>query len=379
MENKKLLFIYYRLFKAGGLTKVLVNLCNELVKEGADVTILIMMEDKSSFYHLDSRVKVCCIDTFSTFEFKRINGGLLTKFKKLKHSLSLRNYLYDFGQWRLLKSWLKKNHKDYDYIVSCYYKLSAQLSLNSDVNFKTFAWEHNSFQHGGFLWFKLLRKYYKNLKGIICINEPGYLSYKSINTNTFLIRNIIGDSYEYLSFKPFSEKKNHMLLVGRLDNQKNISEFLDILSNVDLKDWKVKIVGTGPQYEMLSNKILQLSLDDKVELVGQKTETEVINYQSESKIVCLTSIGEALPTVLIEAMFCGNALIAYDCNFGPSDIINEKNGFLIPLHNKEEFQQKLQYLIDNPDKLKQLAESSFNDSVKWKKTNIAPQWLSLFK
>ncbi len=62
MESKKILFIYYRLFKAGGLTKVLVNLCNELVNSGYDVTILIMLNDKSTFYYLDKRVKIEIVD-----------------------------------------------------------------------------------------------------------------------------------------------------------------------------------------------------------------------------------------------------------------------------------------------------------------------------
>lgn len=97
-ERKKILFIYYRLFKAGGLTKVLVNLCNELVKLNLDITILILINDKSSFYQLDERVNVITLDTFSTFEFQKINVNLNKYLPKLPFKNNVKNYLYDFGQ-----------------------------------------------------------------------------------------------------------------------------------------------------------------------------------------------------------------------------------------------------------------------------------------
>ncbi|WP_225540369.1 glycosyltransferase [Empedobacter stercoris] len=189
----------------------------------------------------------------------------------------------------------------------------------------------------------------------------------------------MGESYEKLSFQSFENKFNQIILVGRLDAQKNISEFLDILSQVNLDDWHVKIIGTGPQYNMLKYKIDQLDLNKVVELVGQKTESEVINYQLESKIVCLTSIEEGFGMVLVEGVFTSNVLVSYDCNYGPSDIVNEKNGFLIPMHDKQLFKEKLQYLIDNPQELENLCKSSYEQSKKWKKEKILNQWITILK
>jgi len=101
---------------------------------------------------------------------------------------------------------------------------------------------------------------------------------------------------------------------------------------------------------------------------------ELIN---KSKINCLTSTAEALPTILIQAMFCSNALIAYDCNYGPSDIINENNGFLIPLGDKQMFREKLEYLIMNEDVYNDLNKSSYEESQKWKKGKILEKWTEI--
>ena len=51
---QKILFVYYKLFKAGGVARVLVSLANELVAKGNEVSIVIMISDTSSFFELDN-------------------------------------------------------------------------------------------------------------------------------------------------------------------------------------------------------------------------------------------------------------------------------------------------------------------------------------
>ena len=104
--------------------------------------------------------------------------------------------MYDFGQWEMLHKWMNKNGQNYDVIISSWYKLSAQLALNKNVNRKTIAWEHISFDVGGVLWNKILRKYYKNLKSVVSINHPGEKYYKNINSNVFVIPNMMSDDIE---------------------------------------------------------------------------------------------------------------------------------------------------------------------------------------
>ncbi|MDY3521887.1 glycosyltransferase [Riemerella anatipestifer] len=108
--------------------------------------------------------------------------------------------------------------------------------------------------------------------------------------------------------------------------------------------------------------------------LGKKSTNEIIHILQESKIFALTSTVEAFGLVLVEAMFCSNVLIAYDCNYGPSDIINKNNGFLIPLRNKDLFRENLQHLLDNPADLERLSHSSYMEAQKWKKDKILEQW-----
>lgn len=377
-DSKKILFIYYKLFKPGGVARVLTSLANELCEAGYEVTILVLMSNKSSFFNLDSRVKILNIDTFSHWGFQKINVNIDKYLSRLPARKSIKNYIYDFGQWEMLSKWLKKNHKNYDLIISSWYKLSSQIARNKTIAAKTIAWEHANFEVGGKLWKDLLRKNYKNFKAVVCLNSPSLAHYKQINNQSFLIANLIGFPFENFVSEKIENKKNDLIFVGRLDSDKNVQESLEILKNVDIKNFKFKIIGDGPAKSKLE-KYLENSSDlkNKVQLLGAKNLDEIYESLSNSKAFLFTSKTECLPTVLIEANLTANALISYDCKYGPSDIVNQQNGYLIPMHDKKMFAEKLQYLIDNPHVLEELNKSSYKESAKWRKDKIIQQWKNL--
>lgn len=117
-QPKEILFVYYKLFKAGGVARVLVSLANELVKQGHGVTILVLINNTESFFELDKRIKIVAVDTFSHWGFKKINVNLNKYFPKLPYKNNIKNYVYDFGQWEMLNKWINKNHQNYDVIIS---------------------------------------------------------------------------------------------------------------------------------------------------------------------------------------------------------------------------------------------------------------------
>ncbi len=374
-ERKRILLVYYKLFKAGGVARVMTNLANELVEQGYEVSILLMVKNTDSFFNLDKRVKIESIDSFSHWGFQKINVNLNKYASRLPYKNNIKNYVYDFGQWQMLHKWMNKYHENYDLIISCWYKLSSQLATHKKVRNKTIAWEHANFQVGGVWWKGIMRRNYKKLKAIVCINTDSYNHYKLLNSSTWYIPNIIGLPFESYDSIQNPQKENTLIYVGRLDEDKNVEELLKILDNINFETFQFKIIGDGPSKNKIEKRIEENShLKQHVQLLGLCSIEEIYKELSLSKIFLFTSKTECLPTVLIEANLCSNALIAYDCPYGPSDIINEKNGFLVPLHDQETFQQKLTYLIQNKEKLDHLMETSYQESKKWRKDAIIEQW-----
>ena len=373
MENsKKILLVYYKLFKPGGVAKVLTNLANSLSEVGYNVEILLMTEEQEHFYPLNSDIKVHNIDTFSHWAWKicEFNVKHLRFIPKIKN---FNAYIYHIGVFLMLRNWMRKNHQNYDTIISAWYKLSSFLALNKNISKKTIAWEHVTYETGGLLFKDTLRRYYKNLKGIVCINSPAIEHYKQYN-KTYFIPNIIGEPFENQEKINFENKENLISFVGRLDREKNVIALLEIFKEAKIPtDWKLQIIGDGNERKNLEQFVQENQLQERVTFYGTKTSEEILELLRKSKIFGLTSLKEGLPTVLIEAMFCGNVLISYDCNYGPADIINDRNGFLIPINNQKIFKEKLELLVEI-ETLLHMVKNCDSEIENYKKERILKKW-----
>ena len=372
-KKKRILLVYYKLFKPGGLPRVFTNLANELVENGYDVDILLMMREQADFYPVHPKIKRHNIDTFSHWAWKICEFNI----KYLKFIPKIRNinaYIYHIGVFLMLRNWMRKNHQNYDIIISAWYKLSSFLALNKKASKKTIAWEHVTYETGGLLFKDTLRRYYKNLKGIVCINSPAIEHYKQYN-KTYFIPNIIGEPFENQEKINFKDKENFISFVGRLDREKNVIALLEIFKKANVsKDWKLQIIGDGNEKNNLEKFVEENQLQDRVIFYGTKTSEEILKLLRRSKIFGFTSLKEALPTVLVEAMFCSNAIISYNCNYGPSDIVKNNSGFLIDVNNKEDFIQKLEMLTNSDEKLEKMMESASKEAQNWKQNEILKKW-----
>lgn len=372
-KKKRILLVYYKLFKPGGLPRVFTNLANELVENGYDVDILLMMREQADFYPVHPKIKRHNIDTFSHWAWKicEFNNRHLRFIPKRNN---INAYIHHIGVFLMLRNWMRKNHQNYDIIISAWYKLSSFLALNKKASKKTIAWEHVTYETGGVLYKDILRKYYKNLKGIVGINSPAIEHYKQYN-KTYFIPNIIGEPFENQEKINFKDKENFISFVGRLDREKNVIALLEIFKKANVsKDWKLQIIGDGNEKNNLEKFVEENQLQERIIFYGTKTSEEILKLLRRSKIFGFTSLKEALPTVLLEAMFCGNAIISYNCNYGPSDIVKNNSGFLIDVNNKEDFIQKLEMLTNSDEKLEKMMESASKEAQNWKQNEILKKW-----
>lgn len=165
------------------------------------------------------------------------------------------------------------------------------------------------------------------------------------------------------------------MAVGRLTYQKGFDTLLSSWSKTYKKipDWKLHIVGDGECLDSFQKLIEMNSLEDRVELIQHSLSIEE-HYRKAGYIV-LTSRFEGLPLVLIEAQSLGVPAIAFDCNTGPSDILNN-SGWLVEDQNSEELENAMVYAaktFDSPEYNK-LQLQSKQISEKYKLESILDIW-----
>lgn len=138
-----------------------------------------------------------------------------------------------------------------------------------------------------------------------------------------------------------------ILSAGRLIKGKGFNDLIKIFKEIDRTDWKLIILGDGPERENLEKLIRDYSLERNVYLLGFTNEID--EYLKKASIFAFTSKSEGFPNALLEAMCAGLPCVSYDCLTGPSDIIEDgQNGFLVKLNDIDEFRIKLLRLMDYP-------------------------------
>lgn len=138
-----------------------------------------------------------------------------------------------------------------------------------------------------------------------------------------------------------------VISVGRLTFQKGFDLLVDAWSQVPpklRKKWKLLIIGDGEAKPLLEKKIAELALGDSVELVG--ATRQVFKYFEKASIYCLSSRFEGLPMVLLEALAFHLPIVAFDCDTGPEELIEDgRNGILVEAENTKKMAQSLTTLM----------------------------------
>ena len=126
-----------------------------------------------------------------------------------------------------------------------------------------------------------------------------------------------------------------LLAVGRLEPRKDFDTLIRTFAMVrSRRRSRLLILGEGPERERLSKLISDLGLTEDIQLPGFVGNP--YPFIRNASVLVLSSVTEALPTVLIEALACGTDIVSTDCPYGPREILAEgKYGLLVPVGSPE--------------------------------------------
>jgi glycosyltransferase involved in cell wall biosynthesis len=122
-----------------------------------------------------------------------------------------------------------------------------------------------------------------------------------------------------------------ILAVGRLTSQKDYPLLIQAFKKVrQSTPARLLILGDGEEREKLAALIHQLGLEKDASLPG--FDHNPYKYMAHASVFALSSRWEGLPTVLVEALYCGARLVSTDCPSGPREILHGGQfGKLVPV------------------------------------------------
>lgn len=119
------------------------------------------------------------------------------------------------------------------------------------------------------------------------------------------------------------------LFAGRFSFQKRVELLIESFSEFsrDKNDVELRIFGTGPNQESLRHRIKNLDASSKISLhpATKELATEIL----ESDALCIPSLWEGFPNVLLESLYLGVPGLGFSNCDGVQDLIKDgKNGWL---------------------------------------------------
>lgn len=210
---------------------------------------------------------------------------------------------------------------------------------------------------------------------VVALTDGDAEDWRRINPNVYVIPNVV---HMNESGKTCSCQEKSVIYVGRFSSQKDIQSLLGIwhLVNERHPDWQLRIYGDGE----LKDQYIPIIQGMDANIHVFPPTSAIMEKYFESSILILSSLYEPFGLVLPEAMSCGLPVVAFDCPYGPADIITDGvDGFLIQDRNVEAFADKVCQLIEGETLRKKMGKAGVLSSMRYSPERIMPQWKSLFE
>jgi len=322
----KICFFCDSIFSIGGVQKVLAVIAIELSKVH-DVTILTMddvsAKDLNMYSLKESNIHIKFFNFTETNNWDYFTHAPFSgAYKKFLIHNRFTSYLYSlssFPRKRRMQLIRILNEENYDIIIGVHAFLSIKLAtIRKKLNTKkVIGWMHNSYQaffENNPAYLDGLKSHFKfqmnKLNDIIVLTKTDAELYKK---NLGLETKVIYNPVTITASGICNIESKTFLSVGRMSYK---HKGFDILIKAftlfckSNKDWKLNIVGDGPEKENLEQLIKNCKMEERIKIFPFTQDIQ--KYYSEASVYILSSRWEGFPLVLMEALSFGLPIIASD-------------------------------------------------------------------
>lgn len=167
------------------------------------------------------------------------------------------------------------------------------------------------------------------------------------------------DKFSNLLYNDANAQEKYFLFVGRLSREKGVDLLIKSFMKISQKipQWKLKIVGDGPEMERLQ-KLAQSN--KQIEFAGWKSKISEVKEMivGSYSMVVPSCWAENFPFTVLESFVLGKPVIAANIGGLPEMVKNEKTGLLFGLNNQAELAEKMLWMVNHPNEVKQMGEAA---------------------
>jgi len=366
--------------RGGGAERTLINLLHKIDYNRYDVDLVVVSKEGPYVNKIPEQVKV------KYFYRSKVLARTLAYFHRVfgvnwfyKKKMSLLDKFYNVGI-----SFLDSHFTDLLFYTDKFEKRTAFVhsSYISHEHYKKFSTNDQIRK-------KVKRERYLRLDGIYFVSHDSMSDFVEIFgelPNMGVVYNIIdGESVLQKSGRSNSQSSANIksdcfifTAVGSLLPVKGFDRLVRASKIVRDKGYKfeVHIAGSGPEKERLQRLIKKLGLDDTVQLHGFVKNPYPLMKRSD--VFVMSSVSEALPTVLCEAMILGVPSLVTNCS-GCRGLVENGEFGLMAEQNDHDLAEKMMLYMDNPELLKHYSEKALKRAELFDDNRILNSYYKIFE
>ncbi|WP_051348509.1 glycosyltransferase family 4 protein [Peribacillus kribbensis] len=382
MQKRNVVFVLNEYNGHGGAQRVASILAEDFVRDGHNVAVLSINEQKDapSYFSKDIPVQIVQKNGYRATAPKELSSNLKAfRLNTVAKELKRRRELAKRKQ-EVEKFFDKYGDQEVFVIVIQVWGMQWVQPLLYRPNVKIIGQSHESYiASKASSRYKRILRYYRQVSKFLLLTQKDADHFEGQGFSN------VGVIYNPTPFRKQVDPKvlyssKTIVSTGRLIEAKGFDILIEAFSRIaqDLPGWKLEIYGEGPAEKSLQTLIDILDLNDRVFLMGQTKDVQAA--LSASSLFVLSSKAEGLPMSLIEAQSCGLPCISTDCAPGIREIVGDyKNGYVTPVDDIQLLSRQMKRLLTNPELFYEFSQRSYESSARFDKEYIKSQWYDLFE
>ena len=373
MEKIKLLFITYTHSNGGGAEKVLTTLVNNLDSTKYDISIFEIVQYNVKREPINSNIKLLPpLYCYNDRDYKiRVLDYILEQKPEIIRALN------NFGV--------------YDVIVTWNYQLPSFM-LPAFPDKKTISWFHTDIYDLYPQCMSVSDKYklelqemvWQRVDRIVTISNKSLKSLKEIFPQYLNKTKIIYNAFDIENAKMQASKEIEtgyihpaLVCIGRLEARKNFS--LVIKAIAKLRDEHIccslLIIGDGEEKGSLMHLASELHIMDSVFFLGYKQNP--MPYINCAQLLCVSSLAEGFPTVVLEAMVLGKPFVTTPVAGASEELADNGMCGLVADWNVDDYAEKIKLLLTDKALYDRMSENCIKKIKEFSVENTVLQFDNL--
>lgn len=201
--------------------------------------------------------------------------------------------------------------------------------------------------------------------------------------------------WEQLSYKPYKDRPQKVLFLGRIHPEKGVLELVRAWSKLSTRlkeNWNLKIKGPWQEREGGAGTSYLHQVEQAIKDAGAKIDleepsfdqNELIEELQSARIFAYPSLaekGETFGLAVLEAMSCGCVPLVSNLKCFADFVENERNSVVFEHHEKDRFtlEKALEWSLKNQEHMATLSKSAYDQASQFSCLDVAKGYLKDFE